>query len=157
MTSTVKLNIKSASDSEDKELSSTLESTVFDLKKDIESKWPSHPAPKDQRLVYAGKMLENGSLLKDVLRLEDARDKNNAFTIHLVCRIMTAPSPLSDFKPDTEGLRRRKQQPEQQQREPVQEQQSQHSQNPQLSHHLPHVQSFPSALHQHHGGDQVSP
>ena len=34
----------------------------------------------------AGKLLQDSSILEEVLRLTDARDENDAFTIHLVCR-----------------------------------------------------------------------
>lgn len=90
----IKLNIKSPTALEDKCLSSALDSTVLDVKKQILEEWPTHPSPKDQRLVYAGKLLEDDTILKDVLRLEDARDENDAFTIHLVCRITTPPPPI---------------------------------------------------------------
>ena len=59
-------------------------------------------------------MLENHSILKEVLRLEDARDENDAFTIHLICRNsiqtnVTPPNPtVSTVKTSTESnLRRR--------------------------------------------------
>lgn len=82
----IKLNIKSPTSDEDKCLETSLESTVKDVKCQIEKEWDSHPSPKEQRLVYAGKMLENNSVLREVLRLDDARDDNDAFTIHLICR-----------------------------------------------------------------------
>lgn len=82
----IKLNVKSPTSVEDKCLTTTLSSTVREVKIQIQVEWPSHPSPQDQRLVYAGKLLEDGSVLQDVLRLEDARDVNDAFTIHLVCR-----------------------------------------------------------------------
>jgi hypothetical protein len=86
MAQTIKLNIKSPTSDEDKSFSTSLEATVKEVKCQIEKEWPSHPSLKDQRLVYAGKMLENHSVLKEVLRLDDARDENDAFTIHLICR-----------------------------------------------------------------------
>lgn len=88
----VKINIKSPTFIEDKTLECSLESSVQDLKLQIQKEWPTHPPPKDQRLVYAGKLMENGAILKEVLRLSDARDVNDAFTVHLVCRI-TSPPP----------------------------------------------------------------
>lgn len=93
MTSIVKLNVKSPSSGEDRELTATLDSTVLSVKKQIESDWPHHPPPEDQRLVYAGKLLENQSVLRQVLRLSDAKDANDAFTIHLVCRMASPPPP----------------------------------------------------------------
>ena len=81
----IKLNIKSL-DSDDQILSSDLNHSVKDVKLQIEREWESHPKPSDQRLVYAGKLLQDSSILEEVLRLTDARDENDAFTIHLVCR-----------------------------------------------------------------------
>ena len=112
MAQTIKLNIKSPTSDEDKSLSTSLEATVKEVKCQIEKEWPSHPSPKDQRLVYAGKMLENHSILKEVLRLDDARDENDAFTIHLICKnlIHTAPTyqtPPSTVKTSENDLRRR--------------------------------------------------
>jgi len=67
-----------------------LKHSVKDVKLQIEREWESHPQPSDQRLVYAGKLLQDSSILEEVLRLSDARDENDAFTIHLVCRITKA-------------------------------------------------------------------
>lgn len=93
----IKLNVKSPTSVEDKCISTNLSATVKEVKMQIEAEWPSNPLPKDQRLVYAGKLLEDHSILQDVLRLSDARDVNDAFTIHLVCRGQsqrpTVPSP----------------------------------------------------------------
>ncbi len=104
----IKLNIKSPTSAEDKCLETTLDATVQEVKCQIELEWPSHPPPKDQRLVYAGKLLENASILKQVLRLEDARDENDAFTIHLVCRITnTNHSTSSESLQSSNELRKR--------------------------------------------------
>ena len=89
----VKINIRSPTSTDDQTLHCDLEHRVLDLKVQIQTKWPSHPRPKDQRLVYAGKLLEDDAILKNVLRLDDARDENDAFTVHLVCR-MTSPPPV---------------------------------------------------------------
>ena len=102
----IKLNIKSPTAIEDKCIESEIESTVKDVKHQIEQEWPSNPTPKDQRLVYAGKLLEDNSILKDVLRMEDARDENDAFTIHLVCRI-TTPPPQPNLSQKDSVLRKR--------------------------------------------------
>ena len=42
--------------------------------------------------------MENTAILKDVLRLDDARDVNDAFTVHLVCRITTPPPQIPSSK-----------------------------------------------------------
>jgi len=88
----IKLNVKSPTSVEDKIIEANIEGSVKDVKCQIEKEWPFHPSPKDQRLVYAGKLLEDSSILQEVLRLDDARDENNAFTIHLVCRMSAQPS-----------------------------------------------------------------
>jgi len=90
----VKINIRSPTSTDDQTLHCDLEHRVLDLKVQIQTKWPSHPRPKDQRLVYAGKLLEDDAILKNVLRLDDARDENDAFTIHLVCRMTSPPPPV---------------------------------------------------------------
>lgn len=94
----VKINVKSPTWAEDKELNTTLEATVIEVKRQIELEWPSHPRTKDQRLVYSGKLLQDESILKDVLRLTDARDENNAFSVHLVCRTTTPPPSNTSSK-----------------------------------------------------------
>ena len=43
-----------------------------------------------QRLVYAGKLLEDQSVLGDVLRLDD---EVSSYTVHLVCRQTSFPKP----------------------------------------------------------------
>lgn len=101
MAQTIKLNIKSPTSDEDKSFSTSLEATVKEVKCQIEKEWPSHPSLKDQRLVYAGKMLENHSVLKEVLRLDDARDENDAFTIHLICRNFIHTAPTYQIPPST--------------------------------------------------------
>ena len=90
----VKINIRSPTSTDDQTLHCDLEHRVLDLKVQIQTKWPSHPRPKDQRLVYAGKLLEDDAILKNVLRLDDARDENDAFTVHLVCRMTSPPPPV---------------------------------------------------------------
>jgi len=101
MATMIKLNIKSPTSDEDKSLSTSLEATVKEVKCQIEKEWPSHPSIKDQRLVYAGKMLENHSVLKEVLRLDDARDENDAFTIHLICKNLIHTAPTYQTPPST--------------------------------------------------------
>lgn len=77
-----------------------LEWTVLEVKRQIEQDWPSHPPPSDQRLVYAGKLLQDASKLREVLRLEDL---GQPYIVHLVCRQLSPPPmPTNDA-----GLRRR--------------------------------------------------
>ena len=115
----VKINVKSPTSTDDQTLTTTLESSVSDLKRQIEVEWPQHPRPQDQRLVYAGKLLEDAAILKDVLRLSDARDENDAFTVHLVCRMTTPPPTMAASRSkeavasEESVLRRRIQTPQQ--------------------------------------------
>jgi hypothetical protein len=51
------------------------------VKQQIELDWPNNPPPGDQRLVYAGKLLQDNSRLKEVLRIEDL---TQPFIVHLV-------------------------------------------------------------------------
>jgi hypothetical protein len=105
MSDQLKLMIRSAVSNDDKKIEATFEWTVLQVKKQIEADWPNHPPPHDQRLVYAGKLLQDGSRLKDVLRLEDLP---NPFIVHLVCRQLSPP-PTASTSPraNSDGLRRR--------------------------------------------------
>lgn len=58
--------------------------SVRGLKGLIETRYPAHTPPADQKLVYAGKLLTDELLLEQFLRFED---DCSVFTIHLVCRI----------------------------------------------------------------------
>ena len=105
MSDQLKLLIRSAVCNDDKRIEATFEWTVLQVKKQIEADWPNHPPPHDQRLVYAGKLLQDGSRLRDVLRLEDLP---NPFIVHLVCRQLSPP-PTASTSPraKSDGLRRR--------------------------------------------------
>lgn len=75
---------------EDVEISCRLEWTVIRVKREIEQRFEKRPRPADQRLVYAGKLLEDHSVLGDVLRLDD---EVSSYTVHLVCRQTSFPKP----------------------------------------------------------------
>jgi len=62
---------------------------VSRLKERICEQFPGGPIPRVQKLVYAGKLLEDGWRLDDFLRFED---QCPVFTIHLVCKIQKAES-----------------------------------------------------------------
>jgi Ubiquitin family len=81
MSEKVKLLIRSALCNGDQKFEADLDWTVIEVKKQIEQEWPSHPPPGDQRLVYAGKLLQDGSKLREVLRLDD---HGQPFIVHLV-------------------------------------------------------------------------
>ena len=99
MSDKVNLLVRSALCNGDRKMEAGLEWTVLEVKREIEKDWPSHPTPGDQRLVYAGKLLQDGSRLREVLRLEDL---GQPYIVHLVCRQLSPPPvPVGD------GLRRR--------------------------------------------------
>ena len=105
MSDQVNLLIRSAVCNDDKKIEATLDWTVLEVKQQIEADVPQHPPPHDQRLVYAGKLLQDASRLREVLRLEDLP---NPFIIHLVCRQLSPP-PTASTSPraNSDGLRRR--------------------------------------------------
>ena len=86
----VKLIIRCSNSNGDREICATIEWSVRNVKEQIEKEFPNHPAPKDQRLVYAGKFMQDGAYLKDVLRLEDGQE--SPFIVHLVSRQATPPT-----------------------------------------------------------------
>ncbi|XP_062842156.1 homocysteine-responsive endoplasmic reticulum-resident ubiquitin-like domain member 2 protein [Trichomycterus rosablanca] len=72
----------------DQTISCFLDWTVEELKKHISNVYPSRPFPREQRLVYSGRLLQDHQHLRDVLREQD-----EYHMVHLVC----APrSPASD-------------------------------------------------------------
>eukprot|EP00088_Acartia_fossae_P059492 TRINITY_DN7068_c0_g1_i1.p1 TRINITY_DN7068_c0_g1~~TRINITY_DN7068_c0_g1_i1.p1 ORF type:complete len:418 (-),score=147.68 TRINITY_DN7068_c0_g1_i1:393-1646(-) len=58
--------------------------TVLRVKELICDEYPSHPEPRDQKLVYSGRLLQDQDRLSSVLRFDDDCAH---YTIHLVCRI----------------------------------------------------------------------
>jgi len=60
------------------------------VKEKIEENFPTKPPVSGQKLVYSGKILSDGSELKDVLRLED---EVTTFTFHLVCALPQKQKP----------------------------------------------------------------
>lgn len=105
MSEKVILLIRSALCNGDRKIEATLDWTVMEVKKQLEKDWPNQPPPHDQRLVYAGKLLQDASRLKEVLRLEDLPQP---FIVHLVCR-QHSPPPTATTSPraNSDGLRRR--------------------------------------------------
>jgi len=102
MSEKVNLLIRSALCNGDSKIEATLDWTVLQVKQQIEQDWPNHPPPGDQRLVYAGKRLQDPSKLRDVLRIEDLAQP---FIVHLVCRQLSPPPASS--RSSNDGLRRR--------------------------------------------------
>eukprot|EP00026_Physarum_polycephalum_P000628 Phypoly_transcript_00629.p1 GENE.Phypoly_transcript_00629~~Phypoly_transcript_00629.p1 ORF type:complete len:390 (+),score=75.65 Phypoly_transcript_00629:82-1251(+) len=65
-----------------------LETRVIDLKNKIESEYDNHPAPDHQKIIFAGKLLQDNSLLADVLQQHDITLPQ---TFHLIVRPQTDP------------------------------------------------------------------
>jgi len=87
----VQIKIKSPSANySDVELHFQLDETVLSVKEKIEENFPTKPPVSGQKLVYSGKILSDGSELKDVLRLED---EVTTFTFHLVCALPQKQKP----------------------------------------------------------------
>jgi len=81
----VLVKIKSASHRcEDLEIPCELSVTVKELKKLIQFSYPLHPEVGDQRLIYAGHLLEDSQTLAQVL-LPNSEPSQSSFTLHLAC------------------------------------------------------------------------
>jgi len=77
-------------------------SRVGQVKERIEAEFPTHPPCHNQKLVYAGKLLQNDAVLRDFLRFED---DCSLFTIHLVCKVdNTAETTSSSSRSRSDGL-----------------------------------------------------
>ena len=80
----VRLTVRtpSLSDGQDVELVCELDWSVLRVKEEIQAVFaPHHPKPEDQRLVYAGKLLQNYDPLSGVLRLDDEQVRTHAQTL----------------------------------------------------------------------------
>ena len=101
----LKINIKTpCQESDDRELEACSDWSVKKIKIEIEKCWSNHPRPEDQRLVYAGKLLQDEWVLSDILRQDE---ELNCHTMHLICR-QTSFSPISKRNTATSELRQRK-------------------------------------------------
>ncbi|XP_047999848.1 homocysteine-responsive endoplasmic reticulum-resident ubiquitin-like domain member 2 protein [Leguminivora glycinivorella] len=75
--------------------------TVKQLKGHLSEVYPSKPGADEQKIIYSGQLLDDNTVLKDVLRTYESQI---AHTMHLVCtpnRNMDPPAPTPD------GLRQR--------------------------------------------------
>ncbi|XP_071501572.1 homocysteine-responsive endoplasmic reticulum-resident ubiquitin-like domain member 2 protein [Diadema antillarum] len=68
-----------------------LDWTVRKLKKHLSTVYPTNPNEQSQRIIFSGKLLQDNLVLKDVLTVNDVKDK---CTVHLVC----TPSPEDQAK-----------------------------------------------------------
>jgi len=81
----IKLKIKSPSSIvADMELEVLLHTKVYQLKERIREMFPGNPAPSAQKLLYAGKLLQDKDSLQNFLRFDD---DCNVYTLHLACAI----------------------------------------------------------------------
>ncbi|XP_046813107.1 homocysteine-responsive endoplasmic reticulum-resident ubiquitin-like domain member 2 protein [Vespa crabro] len=82
---TVKLIIKAPNQQiKDQLIKCDIGWSIGRLKEYLSEVYPSKPESADQKLIYAGQLLNNSSYLKDILRhCDDLEDQ--AYTIHLVC------------------------------------------------------------------------
>jgi len=121
-----KLRIKSPSAAlPDIYLEVALSDTILRVKELICDDYPQHPAPKDQKLVYSGRLLQDQEFIKNVLRFED---ECTHYTIHLVCKIKenksatpnnrsssstvsyntSSTNPSANHESNSDGLRQRR-------------------------------------------------
>ncbi|KAJ2944946.1 hypothetical protein O0L34_g1843 [Tuta absoluta] len=81
--------------------------TVRQLKGHLSEVYPSKPSADEQKIIYSGQLLNDNSILKDVLRTYESL---SVHTMHLVCtpkrRMMPEPKPMTPSTADSE-LRRR--------------------------------------------------
>ena len=104
----VKINIKTpCQEFEDREFECKEDWSVRNLKLEIEKHWLNHPRPDDQRLVYAGKLLQDEWILSDILRQDE---ELNCHTMHLIFRQTSFASSSKGITAATSELRQRKNQ-----------------------------------------------
>jgi len=93
---TVELNIRSpVSSLEDLRIVCPLEWRVSRVKEKISELFPGNPPPKGQKLVYAGKLLEDQERLQEFIRFQD---ECSIYTIHLVCKMLQSNSNESQLR-----------------------------------------------------------
>ncbi|KAG7296511.1 hypothetical protein JYU34_020289 [Plutella xylostella] len=89
--------------------------TVKQLKGYLSEVYPSKPSTDEQKIIYSGQLLDDTTILKDVLRIYESQIGH---TMHLVCTprrrtIDPKPTPAPTVTPpETDGVRRRHVAPE---------------------------------------------
>ncbi|KAI8877803.1 hypothetical protein K501DRAFT_326361 [Backusella circina FSU 941] len=69
----MRVQIRSPSLNQTLDVNLDLNSTVWNLKQEIQQKHPQHPLPSNQRIIFSGKLLENDDSLDSILKkLEDS-------------------------------------------------------------------------------------
>jgi len=95
----VELNIRSpVSSMDDLRIICSSDWRVMRVKEEISNRLAGKPHPTAQKLVYAGKMLEDGDRLADFIRFQD---ECSVYTLHLVCSV-------NELEADRLELRHRK-------------------------------------------------
>ncbi|XP_045455159.1 homocysteine-responsive endoplasmic reticulum-resident ubiquitin-like domain member 2 protein [Melitaea cinxia] len=77
--------------------------TVRQLKGHLSEVYPSKPRADEQKIIYSGQLLEDNTILKDVLRNYESQI---AHTMHLVCSSKRMQENTQEL-PKTDGLRQR--------------------------------------------------
>ncbi|KAJ0171990.1 hypothetical protein K1T71_012753 [Dendrolimus kikuchii] len=79
--------------------------TVRQLKGHLSEVYPSKPSTEEQKIIYSGQLLDDNTVLKDVLRTYECQ---LAHTMHLVCSPKRMAEPQkTNPEIEKEGLRRR--------------------------------------------------
>ncbi|XP_065169186.1 homocysteine-responsive endoplasmic reticulum-resident ubiquitin-like domain member 2 protein isoform X1 [Atheta coriaria] len=73
---------------EDQTVQCELTWTINMLKQHLSEVYPSKPPKNEQKLIYSGKLLNDGVVLKDILRQYEGQDTH---TVHLVCTPKFSP------------------------------------------------------------------
>lgn len=68
MAESVRIVIKNPTQSTDHRLEAPLNSTVGDLKQKLSQQYVNNPAPSSQKLIFAGRLLQDEAILSDILR-----------------------------------------------------------------------------------------
>ncbi|CAG4966277.1 unnamed protein product [Colias eurytheme] len=113
--------------------------TVRQLKGHLSEVYPSKPKTDEQKIIYSGQLLDDNSVLKDVLRSYDCPIPH---TMHLVC---TPKNKMDIPEPKTDGLRNRNV-PEQRPAEAARPEMRQNDQN-----HTVEMQNYLSSFVNNYG------
>jgi len=93
---TVELNIRSpVSSLDDLRIVCPVDWRVARVKQKIFELFPGNPPPKGQKLVYAGKLLEDQERLQEFIRFQD---ECSIYTIHLVCSMLQSTLNESEVR-----------------------------------------------------------
>jgi hypothetical protein len=64
----MKVQIRSPSLNQTLDVNLDLNSTIWNLKQEIQQKHPQHPLPSNQRIIFSGKLLEDDDSLEPILK-----------------------------------------------------------------------------------------